>query len=879
MKRNTPPEVFLRFFRWFCHPELKNYIEGDLMELYSENLRVSGKRRADLKFIIDVMLLFRPGIIKPSGNRHHVNQYAMLKNYFIIAWRNLVKTKGYSFINIGGLALGMSVAMVIGLWVHDELTFNKYYDNYDRIAQVIKAGTFQGKHYSGQTYLQYPMLQELQTTYAANFKHVVPRQGDYDAILSIDDKNITKTGTNIGEDAPEMFTWQMIHGSWSGLKDPQSIMISQSTSIALFGDDNPVGKMIKLNHEKEVTVSGVFKDFPKNSEQYGIQFARPWESYIMSNPWVKEQGWQNHFFQIYVEIQPNTTFATVDANIRDLEIKATRNLDYMQEWLKFNPEVHVNPMSKWHLYSNYKEGVLQNGPIQLVWFIGSIGIFVLLLACINFMNLSTARSEKRAKEVGIRKTLGSVRKQLITQFFAESFLVVIISFCIALTIVFIALPWFNVISQKAMTVPWTEIKFWLASGAFLFITGLLAGSYPALYLSSFNPLKIMKSSFRVGRFASIPRKALVVVQFTVSVTLIASTGAIYHQLMYVKDRPVGYSREGLLMMQKKGKDFYEKFETLRTELKSTGAVVEVSDAGGPITTTWSNNGGFSWKGYDPDAEQGFGTMNVSADFGRTVGWRFKDGRDFSRDIASDSSAIVVNESAAKLMNLENPVGETVHWKNLAWNMDKDFHIVGVIEDMIMNSPFEPVKPSIYLNMGGAGWMYIRITPTMGTSEALAKVESVFNKVIPDVPFDYKFASDAYAAKFATEDNIGRLAIVFTVLAIVISCLGLFGLASFVSEQRTKEIGIRKVFGASVRSLWRMLSQEFVVLILLSCVIALPLSYHVLSNGIEQYEYRTDIAWWIFAAAAGGAILITILTVSYQAIKAALANPVKSLRSE
>ncbi|HEX5171493.1 MAG TPA: FtsX-like permease family protein, partial [Cyclobacteriaceae bacterium] len=319
--------------------------------------------------------------------------------------------------------------------------------------------------------------------------------------------------------------------------------------------------------------------------------------------------------------------------------------------------------------------------------------------------------------------------------------------------------------------------------------------------------------------------------------------------------------------------------TLRAELKSSGAVEEVADAGGPITTTWSNNGGFSWKGFDPLDDQGFGTMNVSADFGRTVGWKFKDGRDFSRDIASDSAAIVVNEAAAKIMNLENPVGETVHWKNLAWNMDKDFHIVGVIEDMIMNSPFEPVRPSIYLNMGGAGWMYIRIAPAMGTAEALTKIASVFSKVIPDVPFDYKFASDEYATKFATEDNIGRLAVVFTCLAIVISCLGLFGLASFVSEQRTKEIGIRKVLGASVRNLWRMLSQEFVVLIIVACVIAIPLSYYMLSNGIKQYEYRTDIAWWIFAAAAGGALLITILTVSYQAIKAALANPVNSLRSE
>ncbi len=803
----------------------------------------------------------------------------MFKNYFTIAWRNLVKTKGYSFINIGGLALGMAVALIIGLWVHDELTFNKYHDNYDQIAQVMKAGSFQGKHYSGQDYLQYPMLHELQTTYGMNFKYVVPRQGKYDAILSIDDKKISKTGTNIGEDGPEMFTWKMIYGTRAGLKDVQSIMVSASTADALFGAGDPVGKTVKINNEKEVTISGVFEDFPKNSDLYGLQFARPWEAYLLDHPWVKDQGWQNHFFQIYVQIQPTANFESVDATIRDLEIKATRNLDYMQDWLKYNPEVHLNPMSRWHLYSDYKEGVLQNGPIQLVWFIGSIGVFVLLLACINFMNLSTARSEKRAKEVGVRKTLGSDRRQLIAQFFAESFLVVIISFCFSLLMVFVALPWFNTISQKALQLPWQTPSFWILSAVFLFVTGMLAGSYPALYLSSFNPLKILKGPYRAGRMASLPRKVLVVLQFTVSIMLIASTGVIYHQLMFVKDRPVGYSREGLLMMQKKGKAFYEKFETLRTELKSSGSVIEIADAGGPITTTWSGNGGFSWKGFDPLADNSFSTLNVSADFGTTVGWTIIDGRTFSRDIASDSSGIIINESAAKQMKLEHPVGETVHWTNLAWNMDKDFHIVGVIHDMVMNSPFEPVRPAIYLNMGGAGWMYLRINPAISTAEALPKIEATFKKVIPDSPFDYKFASQEYATKFSTEDNIGRLAIVFTTLAIIISCLGLFGLASFVAEQRTKEVGIRKVLGASVATLCRMLSGEFVILIIVACIIAVPTSYYFLYKGISGYDYRTEIAWWIFAAASGGALVITLATVSFQAVKAALANPVNSLRSE
>ncbi|HWA35785.1 MAG TPA: ABC transporter permease, partial [Cyclobacteriaceae bacterium] len=561
----------------------------------------------------------------------------MLKNYFTIGWRNLVKAKGYSFINIGGLALGMSVAMIIGLWVNDELSFNKYHDNYDRIGQIMKGGTFQGKHYSGQTYLQYPMIQELKTTYGANFEHVVPMSGSFEAVLSIDDRKVNKRGMNMGEGAPEMFTWKMIHGQRTGFNDPQSIMISASTAVSLFGDADPVGKGIKFNNEKELTVSGVFEDFPKNSTFYGVQFGRPWTGYEIDNPWLKQQSWQNHFLQIYVLIAPNTTFEQVGENIRNLEVNIFRDMPSMQEAMKYSFEDMVNPMSRWHLYSDYKEGVLQSGPIQLVWFIGSIGVFVLLLACINFMNLSTARSEKRAKEVGIRKTLGSVRKQLIGQFFAESFLTVFISFVFAIVLVFGLLPYFNTISGKDLSIPWSQLTFWATCATFLFVTGILAGSYPAFYLSSFNPLTILKGTFRASRLAAIPRKMLVVVQFTVSVMLIACTGVIYHQLMFVKNRPVGYSRDGLLMIQKKGKTFFDKYEALRTELKATGAVTEVADAGGPITTVWSGNGGFSWKGYDPLEENNFGTLKISTDFGRTVGWKFIEGRDFSENIASDSS--------------------------------------------------------------------------------------------------------------------------------------------------------------------------------------------------------------------------------------------------
>ncbi|HEY9045924.1 MAG TPA: ABC transporter permease [Ohtaekwangia sp.] len=877
----SPPRLFLRFFRWYCHPDLKDHIEGDLMELYYERCEGSGKRKADVQFIADVLLLFRPGIIRPVKEYNHVNQYGMIKSYFKIGIRNLLKNKGYSVINIGGLAAGMTVAIIIGLWVYDELSFNRYYENYDRIAQVTKAGNFDGKYYKGQKYLPYPLIEELETSYGSNFKHVVPISGPggWRGVLSTPEKKITKTGMYIGDEAPEMFTWRMKYGTTTGLKDLHSIMISASTAEAMFGNVDPVGQAMKINNNTDVVVTGVYEDFPKNTEFYGIQFFEPWDFYVEDASWIKDQGWDNHFLFVYVELAPNVTMEQAGANIRKAEMKVIKDIDYMKDELKYDMDILLLPMADWHLFSDFKDGELQSGPVQLVWFIGAIGIFVLLLACINFMNLSTARSEKRAREVGIRKTMGSIRRQLVSQFFSESFLVVALAFVVSVSIVMLMLPWFNELAGKDVSMPWQQSWFWASVGIFIVITGLLAGSYPALYLSSFNPVSILKGTFRASRFSSVPRRILVVIQFTVSVVLIVCTVSIYHQLMYVKDRPVGYSREGLLMIRKKSNDFNTKGDVLRAELKNTGMVTEVAESGGDVTAIWSNNGGFTWEGKDPDLEESFATLNVSPEFGKTVGWHFTEGRDFSADIASDSSAIVLNESAVKYMGLKDPIGKVIHWDNRAWGTNTNFTVVGVINDMVMGSPFEPVKPTIYFTIGYERVLLVKINPAVSVSEALPKIGQVFAKVIPDIPFDYTFADEEYAAKFSTEERVGKLAAVFTCLAIAISCLGLFGLASFVAEQRTKEIGIRKVLGASVISLWRMLSREFVILVILSCIIATPLAYYILYKGLEHYAYRTNIGWWVFATAGLGALSITLLTVSYQAIRAALANPIESLRSE
>jgi len=814
----------------------------------------------------------------------------MIKNYLKIAWRNLVRNKVSSLINIGGLAVGMAVAMLIGLWIWDELSYNKYHQNYDRIAQVstalkipkelIAVAKIPGGISINQT-MQYPMATTLKTSYKSNFKHIVVSSWDADDILSAGDKNLSRTGVFMDPDAPEMLTLKMIYGSRSGLmQQPNSIMLSESTARAFFGDTDPVNQLMKINNQTLVKVTGVYEDIPLNSKFKDVKFLAPFDLWVADNSWVKNtiNDWQDHFLKIYVEINPNTTFEKVSNAIKDAELN---NLVNLPEQAKMHPQVFLLPMSEWHLHG-YQRGVADTGPMQMLWQISIIGAFVLLLACINFMNLSTARSEKRAKEIGVRKTMGSMRLQLIGQFFSESFLMVVLSFLFSIVLVAVSISWFNNLAGKQLQLPYQSPYFWSASIAFIFVTGLLSGSYPAIYLSSFNPVKVLKGTFRVGRLASIPRKVLVVTQFTVSVALIICTIVIYRQVQVAKNRPVGYTRAGLLMIQKKSGDFSGKHELLRTELKNTGVVAEMSESLGKVTEIASGNGGFQWRGKisDPKNDAGFGTIPVTFEYGKTVGWQFINGRDFSRDFPTDSAGMVINESAAKVMGLKNPAGEAVSWKFQDQPV-KYFKILGVVKDMIMESPYAPTSPTVFMVKGHVGTDYIniKINPNVSMSQALPKIEAVFKKLIPAAPFEYKFADDDYALKFADEERIGTIAGFFGILAVFISCLGLFGLASFVAEQRIKEIGIRKVLGASVVNLCGLLSNEFILLVVISLFIASPLAYLFMHSWLQKYTYRTDVSWWIFAVTSIGALGVTVLTVSYQSIKAALANPVKSLRSE
>jgi putative ABC transport system permease protein len=793
----------------------------------------------------------------------------MFKNYFKTAWRNITKNKAQSFINIAGLSVGMAVAMLIGLWIWDELSFNKYHENYDRIAAVMQHETYNGTISTGAA-IPLPLDVELHKDYGSDFKYIVMSSWTENHTLIAGDKKISYKGNFMGADAPEMFTLKMLEGSRNGLKDRSSILISQTVAKALFGNENALNKLINLDDKTAFKVSGVYEDLPHNTALHDVAFIGSWEYYIASPGNERSlSDWGDNSLFMYVQIADNAGMSKVSAKIKNIKLN-----NMSREDTKFKPVIFLQPMSKWHLYAEFKNGINTGGAIEYVWLFGIIGMFVLLLACINFMNLSTARSEKRAKEIGVRKAVGSLRNQLISQFFCESLLMVALAFALSLLLVWLMLPFFNEVADKNVTILWSSPLFWLVCLYFSLFTGLVAGIYPALYLSSFNPVKVLKGTFKAGRLAVVPRKVLVVTQFTVSVILIIGTIIVFKQIQFAKNRPIGYNKDGLVNIEVTNDDLHKHFEAVKQDLLNSGDVTAMAESSSSTTGVNNNRGDVDWKGKDPAMTSFFGWIGVTTSYGKTVGWQFTNGRDFSSRFITDSSAIVINEAAVKYMNLKNPVGETVRIGK------RDLTVIGVVKDMVMESPYEPVKQTIFhISSGHFDDVLIKINPNVSAHEAIDKIEAVCKAYSPSVPFSYRFADEEYAKKFSDEDRIGKLASCFAILAIFISCLGLFGMASFMTEQRIKEIGVRKVLGASVINLWGLLSKEFVLLVVISLLIATPLAYYFMHNWLQNYEYRTNLSWWIFATAGFGALLITLLTVSFQSIKAAIANPVTSLRTE
>ncbi|WP_342085213.1 ABC transporter permease [Dyadobacter sp. OTU695] len=793
----------------------------------------------------------------------------MIKNYLKIAWRNLVQNVAFSLINVTGLSIGMATAILIGLWLWDEISFNKYHQHYDRLARVMQHQTANGATFTSIA-TPLPTRNALASEFGSDFSHIALSSWTEDHILAYNGAQFTKKGNCVEPDFPFMMSLKMLRGTAKYLNDPTSVLLSQTVAKALFGDSEPINKVIKVDNKHHFRVTGVYEDLPHNTEFRDVSFLLPWKFFLENTPWVKrsETNWGNNSFQLFVQIAPVADFKSVSAKIQDVKAR------HAPEEARSNPRIFLNPMSRWHLHSEWENGVPVRGRVQYVWLFGMIGAFVLLLACINFMNLSTARSERRAKEVGVRKAVGSARRQLIWQFLLESVLMTSIALISALALAATLLSLFNQIADKKIEFPWNSIQSWAIALSFTLLTGIFAGSYPALFLSKFTPVKVLKGTIQSGKGVILPRQVLVVVQFTISISFIIGTLVVLRQIQYAKDRPTGFERSGLVSVPVNTADLRTHYPVIRQELLQSGAVVELAESSSPVDEVWSSDASFVWAGKDPDLLGDFGTVGITHEYGKTVGWRFVQGRDFSRNFSTDSLGIILNESATQFMGINNPVGMTIQWNGL------QYKVIGVIKDVITGSPFTPIRPTVYLiRQDWAELIHIRLDPVKSRGAALSSLETIFRKYNPGSPFEYRFADDEYDRKFRAEERIGQLAAIFTTLAILISCLGLFGLVAFLAEQRRKEIGIRKVLGASVASVWGLLSRDFIVLVAVASLLAMPVSYYLLSGWLEKYAYRTELSWWIFALAIVCALAITLITVSFQAVKVALVNPVKSLRGE
>jgi len=792
----------------------------------------------------------------------------MFRNYFTIAWRNILRTKGYSFINVCGLAIGMTVAILIGLWVFDELNYNKSFKNYDRLGQLYHHLTF-GEQIMTINDVPAPIGEALKSNYA-EFEEVAITSWPGEHVLTYDETKLSENGLFVEPQFVDMFSVRMVQGT-PALTDVHSILLSKTLAGALFGN-SPVGKMIKFDNRDLLMVTGVFEDFPLNSRFGDIKMLMPMGYYYGASEANRKarNNWESYSFQCFVLLKDEALFSPVEAKIKHVLYDKASG-----DGKSIKPEGILFPMKKWHLYGVFKDGINTGGQITFVWMFGIIGIFVLLLACINFTNLSTARSEKRSKEVGVRKVMGSARNQLVAQFLSESLLMVTIGFVLALALAALSLPWFNALADKKMNLPWTDLNFILASLVFIMVTGVLAGSYPALYLSSFSPVKVLKGVFKASRFAALPRKVMVVFQFTTSIVLIISTTVVFLQIQHAKDRPVGFDREGILHIAIRSDDLAKaNYNSLRHELLSSGVVENMALSDFPVTGAASADASLTWEGKDPASRPLVAMNSCSHDFPKTNGFQFVEGRDFSREFATDSAAVIINELAAKLISEKNVIG-----KKLTFN-GKEREIIGVIKDQVRWTPFVKQSPHLYfISYSGKGYLTIRLNPKAGTHEALQKIEAVIKRFDSGTPFEYKFQDDDYAQQFNNEERIGKLATIFSVLTIFISCMGIFGLATFAASQRTKEIGIRKVLGASIFNLWKMLSGDFVRLVLVAILLGAPLAYYLATQWLEQYDYRVEISWVIFAVTSILVLIITLFTVSYQTLKAALVNPMNSLRTE
>ena len=791
------------------------------------------------------------------------SQIMASSNYIKIAWRNLKKNKGFTAINIIGLAIGMAAAMLIFIWVRSELTHDRMYPKTDQIYTVGN------KDYWGDKLEVWfstpkPLAAALKADYPEEVNHVTRINTAAGFLFAVGDKKINSfSGLFVDTSFFNMFDLKVLAGDpVQAIHQPTAIVVTENFAKNLFAHTDVIGKTVKIDSVDYFTIAAVLANPPSNSFMTKTSYFLPWK--YMEKIGYDDQNWGNNSITTMVEFKAGTNVNSLRNSFKGL---TQRHHEATRENL-------LQPLKDAWLYNKYVDGKARGGRIEIVRIFTVIAAFILLIACINFMNLSTAQSERRAKEVAVRKVVGAKRGSLIFQFLTESILIALFAGIIAVIIVFLSLPAYSTLVDRKLTLELGNLYFWIFFIGFILFTGVLAGSYPAFYLSSFQPIKVLKGKLAVLLGTVNPRKLLVVSQFVIAIVLIISTLGIRKQIQYGQDRALGFNKERLLYIYEQG-DIAAKSELIKNELIAKGIASSVTRSMSPITQRWSNSNGMHWEGKAENNTVIINRTTADDKIVETAGLTLIAGRDFDlKTYPTDSSGIIINATAAKLMGFKDPLGKIIY------DNDREWHVVGVIKDFIQESPFDPINPLMIEGAhGNMNVTHIKIKESMPTQEALKGMEAIYKTFNPDYPFDYQFVDEEYAMKFDESVKIGQLASLFASLTILISCLGLVGLAAFMAENRTKEIGIRKVLGASIFNLTKLLSMEFMVLVLIACGIAFPFAYWAMDSFLTKYTYRINIGFDIFLIAGFSALLITLLSVSYQSLKAACTNPVNSLRDE
>jgi putative ABC transport system permease protein len=868
-KSYGPPKYFHRFFRWFCHPKLRDHIEGDLLECYNEQEKEFGKRKADLKFIIDVLLLVRPGIIKPAYGYRNLNSYGMYKNYFVIAWRNLLRNKGYSFINIGGLALAMACSTAIILYVENELNFDRFHHDSEQVYRVVKDFVNEdGTKIPDATTppaLARALREELPEV--ENSTRFVQNRGRL-YLLQYHEQRFYETRLlRVDNRFFEVFDFPFLSGNkHSALKEIHSVILTETTAKKYFGSEDPINKVIQmnLNGGTDFIVSGVLKDVPQNSH-FTFDLIIPFES--RTDP---DTNWEFNGFYTYVRLRSGSSPDVFESNVKSV-FKKHKPIS--------TDQYHIQPLEDIHLYSKLKLELSENGDSLNVKIMIAIGLFVILIASINYINLVTAQSSKRAKEIGVRKISGANKGLLMQQLLTESVLTALLSLVISIVLTLFFLPLIKPIISSDLSSLLYSSKYVRLLPWFAMAIGIAAGLYPAFYLSGFEPLKGLKGSLLNSPEGARFRQGLVVFQFVISSSMVIGALVIIQQLDFMKKKNLGFDKDNILLLPNVrggiGSPVSDPAPMIE-ELKRIPGITHIARADGVLGFNNSTNG-VGTKNNDNHIALNF--IRSDYEFLPTLQIKVREGRNFSEQFKSDSSAIILNEKAIEQLGLKKPyIGQSLAWDDEE-GKTHDVVLIGIVENFHFNTLRETIKPfGFILEVGNGSTFFLKMN-SLHVDQTIASVEKIWIKHNPEKPFEYSFQDERFAKLHLAEVRFQNLFSMFTVLAILITCLGIFGLITYLAGSKTKEIGIRKVLGSSVNAIVILLSKDFLKMTMISFVISFPLSYYLMDSWLQSFAYRSAIGWSVFVITVVASLCIVSFTVSFQAIKAALANPVNSLRSE